>query len=130
MDKKLRAFYEAHNDRLDDWQEVDAIVKAVSDDVLETLDPVDVDGDGSADPAGGLYNHDEDVTTLLPEDQQERRRRDEKHAQWAINVGTPRSAFATVADVSSGQRHCQHLSFGCQARGLLLFRFPLPHRLD
>lgn len=85
--KKIRAFYEAQNDRLDDWQEVDAIVRTVSDDVLETLDPHDNDGDGVAERGGGLYNHGEDVASLLPEDTQERRRTAEKHARWAINVG-------------------------------------------
>lgn len=86
--KKIRAFYEAQNDRLDDWQEVDAIVRTVSDDVLETLDPHDNDGDGVAERGGGLYNHGEDVSTLLPEETQERRRTAEKHARWAINVGS------------------------------------------
>lgn len=33
--KKIRAFYEAQNERLNDWREVDALVMAVADDVLE-----------------------------------------------------------------------------------------------
>ena len=33
--KQVRAFYEAQNERLNDWREVDALVMAVADDVLE-----------------------------------------------------------------------------------------------
>ena len=84
--KKVRAFYEAQNDRLDDWLEVDAIVRTVSDDVLETMDPSDMDGDGLAERHGGLHDAGENVGSLLPEETQERRRTDEKHARWAINV--------------------------------------------
>lgn len=84
--KKVRAFYEEQNGRLDDWMEVDAIVRTVSDDVLETMDPGDHDGDGLAERHGGLHDAGENVLSLLPEDTQERRRTDEKHAKWAINV--------------------------------------------
>merc|ERR1719301_418068 len=43
--KKIRAFYEAQNQRLNEWLEVDAVVMAVADDVLESMDP-DPDHDG------------------------------------------------------------------------------------
>jgi hypothetical protein len=43
--KKLRQFYENQNDRLNDWLEVDAVVTALSDDVLESFNP-DPDFDG------------------------------------------------------------------------------------
>jgi hypothetical protein len=43
--KKVRQYYEKQNDRLSDWCEVDAIVNAVADDVLESFNP-DPDYDG------------------------------------------------------------------------------------
>jgi hypothetical protein len=44
-DKKHRKFYEEQNEKLDDWLEVDAIVTALADDVLESFNP-DPDYDG------------------------------------------------------------------------------------
>lgn len=44
--KPVRKFYEAQNQRLNDWLEVDAIVMAIADDVLESMQP---------DPGG--YTH-------------------------------------------------------------------------
>jgi hypothetical protein len=43
--KKHRKFYEEQNEKLDDWLEVDAIVTALADDVLESFNP-DPDYDG------------------------------------------------------------------------------------
>ncbi|KAG5760630.1 hypothetical protein H9Q72_011266 [Fusarium xylarioides] len=47
--KKLRAFYEQQNERLNDWLEVDAVVMAIADDVLESMNP-DPDHDGDQEP--------------------------------------------------------------------------------
>jgi hypothetical protein len=44
-DKKIKRFYERQNDKLNDWLEVDAIVTALADDVLESFNP-DPDFDG------------------------------------------------------------------------------------
>lgn len=35
--KKIRSFYEAQNDTLDAWLEVDALVYAVADDVIDSM---------------------------------------------------------------------------------------------
>jgi hypothetical protein len=43
--RKLRKFYEGQNERLNDWLEVDAVVTALADDVLESFNP-DPDSDG------------------------------------------------------------------------------------
>jgi hypothetical protein len=43
--KALRQFYDNQNERLNDWLEVDGIVTALSDDVLESFNP-DPDFDG------------------------------------------------------------------------------------
>ena len=55
--KGVREFYEKQNDRLNDWLEVDAIVTAVADDVLESMDPdPDNDGDREAEGPGNRSN--------------------------------------------------------------------------
>lgn len=43
--KKLREFYEKQNDRLNDWLEVDTVVRAIADDIFDSFDP-DRDHDG------------------------------------------------------------------------------------
>ena len=40
--KKLRAFYEQQNERLNDWLEVDHLVMSMADDVLDSMNPQDV----------------------------------------------------------------------------------------
>ena len=86
QNKKVRAFYEEQNRRLDDWLEVDTIVRYISDDVIESFDPVDEDGDGVPEQRGGLQLTQEDVEPLLPLSEQENRRRARRSAKWAINV--------------------------------------------
>ncbi|KAK4898333.1 hypothetical protein LTR28_001616, partial [Elasticomyces elasticus] len=83
--KKVRAFYEAQNARLNDWLEVDAIVMAVADDVLDSMN-LDADGDGIRERTGGLRDVGENLTTLLPEEVQEERASGNKKARWAINI--------------------------------------------
>lgn len=41
-DKKIRAFYEQQNERLNDWLEVDTLVMSMADDVLDSMNPQDV----------------------------------------------------------------------------------------
>jgi len=38
-DKKVRGFYEKQNERLNDWLEVDALVKNVADAILDSMNP-------------------------------------------------------------------------------------------
>ena len=87
--KKVRTFYEAQNDRLNDWLEVDALVLSMAEDVLDSMNPVDTDGDGVAEEGGKLMDNKGDIWTLLPEDERERRRQGERRAKWAINVCCP-----------------------------------------
>ncbi|KAE8448497.1 hypothetical protein EG329_009378 [Mollisiaceae sp. DMI_Dod_QoI] len=84
--KKLRKFYEAQNERLDDWLEVNAIVKALSDDILESFDPRDDNGDGIAEGGGALQDTQGRVEPFLPEEEQEKRRVARRNAKWAINI--------------------------------------------
>ncbi|EME47472.1 hypothetical protein DOTSEDRAFT_41866 [Dothistroma septosporum NZE10] len=83
--KKVRKFYEEQNDRLNDWLEVDAIVMAVADDVLESMDP-DPDNDGDQERGGGIQAVQGNIHELLPEDEKEKRNKAEKRAKIAINV--------------------------------------------
>lgn len=83
--KKVRQFYKDQNQRLNDWLEVDAIVMAVADDVLESMDP-DPDQDGVRERGGGIQDVAGNIYQLLPEDEQKRRAKAEKRAKWAINV--------------------------------------------
>ncbi|KAK4697843.1 hypothetical protein P7C71_g287, partial [Lecanoromycetidae sp. Uapishka_2] len=84
--KKIRQFYEHQNDRLNDWLEVDTLVTSMSDDVLDSMNPQDADGDGVAELGGALKSTGGDIDPLLPEDERERRRTGEKRAKWAINI--------------------------------------------
>ena len=85
-DKKVRAFYEQQNERLNDWLEVDTLVMAMAEDVLDSMNPQDIDGDGVAEIGGALKSTKGDIDPLLPEDEREKRRTGEKRAKWAINV--------------------------------------------
>lgn len=86
--KKIRKFYEGQNERLNDWLEVDTVVMSVAEDVLDSMNPQDLDGDGIAERRGGLHDNGERVYELLPEDEKEKRGKAERNAKWAINVGT------------------------------------------
>lgn len=83
--KKLRAYYEGQNERLNDWLEVDAIVMAVADDVLESMDP-DPDNDGVRERSGGIQHVAGRIGELLPEDERQRRDKEARRAKWAINI--------------------------------------------
>ena len=41
----MREFYEQQNERLNDWVEVDALVMAMADDIIDSMNP-DADHDG------------------------------------------------------------------------------------
>ncbi|PVI02753.1 hypothetical protein DM02DRAFT_717216 [Periconia macrospinosa] len=84
--KKLRAFYEEQNHKLDDWLEVDAVVSALADDVLDSMAPQDLDHDGVAEDRGPLGISEESVECFLPEDEREKRRKSARHVKWAINI--------------------------------------------
>lgn len=92
--KKVRGFYKEQNERLDDWLEVDALVMAMADDVLDSMNPRDFDHDGIAEAGGALQATSESVEPLLPEDEREKRRKARRNAKWAINVSC--SVFSDV----------------------------------
>lgn len=99
--KKVRSFYEQQNERLNDWLEVDTLVMSMADDVLDSMNPQDADGDGVAELGGALKKSKGDIDPLLPEDERERRKTGERRAKWAINV---RSSEANTTIMRSTDR--------------------------
>ena len=83
--KRVRAYYKRQNDRLNDWLEVDAVVMALADDVLESMDP-DPDHDGDMERRGGLQNVQGNIRELLPEAEKQKRAKVARRARWAINI--------------------------------------------
>ncbi|MCJ1311668.1 hypothetical protein MMC25_005341 [Agyrium rufum] len=100
-DKKVRTFYENQNDKLDDWLEVDMLVKAVSDDVVDSFDPHDIDGDGIPDPVKGLHETGGSIEPFLTEEDREARRKSRKYARWAINVNVVVNIFLLAAKIGA-----------------------------
>lgn len=98
--KKVRKFYEKQNARLDDWAEVDALVKALADDVLDSMNP-DADGDGSLERTGGLQDMGGNIWEFLPEDVKKNRQTAEKKAKWAININVIANIILLIAKVAA-----------------------------
>lgn len=96
--KKIRKFYENQNERLNDWLEVDTLVKHLADDVLDSFDPQDNDGDGI--PEGGvLQGSDERIEPFLPQDEREKRQKNRKYSKWAININVIANIFLLGAKI-------------------------------
>ncbi|EHY51792.1 Metal tolerance protein 7 [Exophiala dermatitidis] len=83
--KKLRKFYETQNATLDNWAEVDNIVLAVADEVIDSMN-TDADNDGIREREGRLQHVEEHVEEMLPFELQEKRRKAKRYARWAINI--------------------------------------------
>ena len=82
----VREFYERQNEKINDWLEVDMLVNAMAEDVLDSMNPKDLDGDGVVDTLGAFQRSGESVEHLLPEDEKAQRRKDSRRAKWAINI--------------------------------------------
>ncbi|KAL1852161.1 adenylate kinase [Paecilomyces lecythidis] len=83
--RRVRAFYEAQNRKLNDWAEVDRLVWALADDVVDSMDP-DANRDGIVDRNTPLLYTGYDLEAYLPWNERERRIRDNRTAQRALNV--------------------------------------------
>jgi len=84
-DKKVRTYYKNLNARLNDILEVDAVVMAVADDAIDSMDP-DPDHDGINERRGGIQDVSGHLEELLPDEERERRQNAAKKARWAINI--------------------------------------------
>jgi len=96
--KKVRQFYEAQNDRLDDWLEVDAVVMALADDVLDSMNP-DADHDGLRERRGGLQDFGGGIWEFLPEEAKQKRADGEKKAKRAININVIANVLLLIAKI-------------------------------
>lgn len=83
--KKVRAYYEAQNQKLNDWAEVDSLVWSLSDDIIDSTNP-DADHDGIIDSNAPLYSTDYDLEAFLPTEERDKRHHDSRVAQRALNV--------------------------------------------
>ncbi|KAI9158091.1 Metal tolerance protein 3 [Paramyrothecium foliicola] len=83
--KKVRKFYEAQNEKLNDWLEVDAVVTALTQEVLSSLNP-DPDLDGDREREGGIQRVAGEIGELLPDEERESRRKSARQARIAVNV--------------------------------------------
>jgi len=102
--KKVRQFYEQQNDRLNDWLEVDALVMALADDVLDAMNP-DPDGDGHQEERGGISFQSGNIWEFLPEDEKEKRAKAEKKAKWAIYINVLANVLLVIAKVCAWSSH-------------------------
>lgn len=96
--KKIRRFYEDQNERLNDWLEVDTIVKHLADDVIDSFDPHDEDQDGIPE-GGALQGTDERIEPFLPQEERERRQKDRKYTKWAININVIANIILLIAKI-------------------------------
>lgn len=94
--KKVRQFYQTQNKKLNDWLEVNAIVKAISDDILESFDPRDDNGDGIAEGGGALQDTARCVEPSLPQEQ-EKIWIGRRNAKWAININVVANIILLIA---------------------------------
>ena len=83
--KNVREYYTLQNKRLDDWLEVDTTVEAISDEIMDSMNP-DRDNDGVRDHDGRLQRAKGRVEDLLPDDVRMQRRKDARNAKWAIYI--------------------------------------------
>ncbi|KAF2221419.1 hypothetical protein BDZ85DRAFT_16538 [Elsinoe ampelina] len=96
--KEVRKFYEDQNGRINDWLEVDHLVKALADDVLDSMDP-DHDNDGDQERQGGLQRGKGNIWEFLPEEEKEKRAQGEKKAKWAININVLANILLLIAKI-------------------------------
>lgn len=98
--KKIRKHYESQNETLDSWVEVDALVMAVADDVIDSMNP-DADRDGIAERRVPLADSKGAVEAFLPPEHIEKRRRDDRNARWAINTNVIANVFMLIGKLIS-----------------------------
>ena len=81
---------------LNDWAEVDTIVLAMSDEVLDSMN-TDADHDGIREREGRLQHVEEHIEALLPEDVRSQRAKADRNARWAVNINVIANVFLLAA---------------------------------
>jgi len=87
--KGVREYYEAQNQKLNDWAEVDSLVWSLADDVIDSTNP-DADHDGVVDSNTPLNLAKNDLEAFLPSEEREKRARSKRTAKRALNASLPR----------------------------------------
>lgn len=83
--KRVRDYYKAQNQKLNDWAEVDSLVWSLADDVVDSTNP-DADHDGIVDENTPLKLTGDDLEAFLPPEEREKRARNNRVARRALNV--------------------------------------------
>jgi len=96
--KHVKAYYQRQNDRLNDWLEVDNLVKFVSDDVLDSMNP-DADHDGEIDIDAPLRQQKGDIDAFLPQEVREERQKNKRKANIALNVNVAANILLLIAKI-------------------------------
>jgi len=96
-DKKIKKYYQEQNRRLNDWLEVDAVVVAMAEKVLQSFEPQDLDHDGVAEAGGELQNNEEQISALLPQAERERRQKEARQERIAVNVNVGANVLLLIA---------------------------------
>ena len=94
----MRKFYEHQNARLNDWLEVDTLVVAMADAIMDSMNP-DADHDGHIDRPGALQDVEGQIERLLPDEEQAKRRRGARNARWAININVIANILLLAAKI-------------------------------
>ncbi|KAK9895593.1 hypothetical protein P389DRAFT_170303 [Cystobasidium minutum MCA 4210] len=95
--KKVKQFYRDQNARISAWFEVDAVVKALAEEILQSFEPQDLDQDGIAEAGGELQVNREQITEMLPAKEREKRQQDARRARIAINVNVAANVLLVAA---------------------------------
>ncbi|ROW16578.1 hypothetical protein VPNG_01464 [Cytospora leucostoma] len=98
--KGVQKFYKAQNEALNDWLEIDSVVRYVADDIFESFDP-DRDHDGILEHGGTLQAQGEDIEAFLPESERNSRRKAARSANRAININVIANILLLVAKVTA-----------------------------
>lgn len=61
-------------------------MSTVADDVLDSMNPQDLDHDGVVEDRGPLGVSDEGIECFLPDEEREKRRKSARNVKWAINI--------------------------------------------
>lgn len=95
--KPVRRFYEKQNEKLDDWLEVDTLVLALADDVLDSMHPEDLDHDGVHERGGPLRDTNESIEPFLPQAERDKRIKARRRSRWAININVAANILLLIA---------------------------------
>ncbi|KAJ5993418.1 hypothetical protein N7451_009142 [Penicillium sp. IBT 35674x] len=95
---QVRAYYEAQNQKLNDWAEVDSLVWSLADDIIDSTNP-DADHDGIIDSNAPLYSVDHDLEAFLPSEERSKRHHNSRVSQRALNVNVSANILLLIAKV-------------------------------